>query len=139
MRRALPVFPPALALALALAMPPAAQAAQQQPAQTGFDAPRSFAALAKAKLPAVVNISTTQRIEGTARPGAPDLPPGAKPPGMPDLPPGSPLEDFFEQFMGRMMPNMPPRELTALGSGFVVDPAGYVVTNNLVVEGADDI
>src|SRR6185437_12098686 len=53
------------------------------------------------------------------------------------LPPGSPLEDLFKNFVGPKS-NLP-RHVTSLGSGFIVDPAGYVVTNNHVIENSDQI
>ena len=98
-------------------------------------APDSFADLADKLLPAVVNISTTQVVEG--RSNAPD---------MPQFPPGSPFEDFFKDFFDRA-PNghaQPQRrKATSLGSGFIIDYRNngdaYVVTNNHVVEGADEV
>jgi serine protease Do len=89
-------------------------------------APESFAGLAARLLPAVVNISTTQVIRG--RNG----------PELPKLPPGSPFEEFFKKFHDRNGPQRE-RRATSLGSGFIIDPAGYVVTNNHVIEGADEI
>ena len=56
---------------------------------------------------------------------------------MPQLPPGSPLEDLFKNFLGPK-PNTP-RHVTSLGSGFIIDPAGYIVTNNHVIEDSDQI
>ncbi len=92
-------------------------------------APDSFADLAARLLPAVVNISTTQvvkRGEGT--------------PQMPRLPPGSPFEDFFKEFFERQQRQNPPnRRSTSLGSGFVIDSSGLIVTNNHVIAGADEI
>ena len=91
-------------------------------------APESFADLAQQLLPKVVNISTTQVVEGRG---------GME---MPQLPPGSPFEEFFKEFFDRN-PNQPQRQrrATSLGSGFVVDAAGYVVTNNHVIQDADEI
>jgi serine protease Do len=96
--------------------------------------PGSFADLAEKLLPAVVNISTTQVIK--RRNG----------PTMPQLPPGSPFEDFFREFMDRNQQQGEPRRqrnATSLGSGFVVDIGkngdAYVITNNHVIEGADEI
>ena len=88
-------------------------------------APDSFADLVTKLLPTVVNISTSQTLKAP--------PPSA----MPQLPPGSPLEDLFKNFLG---PNSNrPRHVTSLGSGFIIDPSGYVVTNNHVIEDSDQI
>jgi serine protease Do len=98
-------------------------------------APESFADLVVKVKPAVVNISTTQKAEGGAREAIPQ---------MPDLPEDSPLRDFFEKFFQNRpgapgQPSRPERKVNALGSGFIVDPAGYVVTNNHVIAKATDI
>src|SRR5258705_3906823 len=100
-------------------------------------APESFAELAEQLLPSVVNISTTQTVKsdgGRERAG----------PEVPQLPPGSPLEEFFRDFFDRGVPKggrpeAQPRKSTSLGSGFIIDPAGYVVTNNHVIADADEI
>ncbi len=92
-------------------------------------APDSFADLAERLLPAVVNISTTQTLKNPER--APD---------MPQFPPGSPFEEFFKDFMEKHAnPDAAPRRATALGSGFIIDPSGLVVTNNHVIADADEI
>jgi len=90
-------------------------------------APESFSGLAKTLLPTVVNVSTTQTIEGRA------------PQVMPQLPPGSPFEDFFKDFFDRNNNQQRPHKATSLGSGFIVDSRGYVVTNNHVIQDADEI
>ena len=87
-------------------------------------APDSFADLAAKLLPTVVNISTSQTLKAPAQ-------------QIPDLPPGSPLEDLFKNFLGPK-PNAP-RHVTSLGSGFIIDPAGFIVTNNHVIEDSDQI
>ncbi|MGQ0675858.1 MAG: DegQ family serine endoprotease [Rhodospirillales bacterium] len=98
-------------------------------------APDGFADLVVKVKPAVVNISTTQRAEG-ARPEAM--------PQMPDLPEDSPFREVFERFFNQRpgAPGgtpRPERRVNALGSGFIIDPSGYVVTNNHVVAKATDI
>jgi serine protease Do len=90
-------------------------------------APESFSALAKQLLPTVVNISTTQTVEGRGQME------------MPQLPPGSPFEDFFKDFFDRNNPQQRSRKATSLGSGFIVDAKGFVVTNNHVIQDADEI
>ncbi|HZK91386.1 MAG TPA: DegQ family serine endoprotease [Stellaceae bacterium] len=103
-------------------------------------APESFADLADRLLPAVVNISTTQNVKTEQHSGKTT-------PDMPQFPPGSPFEDFFKDFFnhnhpqggGKGQPQAETRKATSLGSGFIVDPAGYVVTNNHVIADADSI
>jgi serine protease Do len=88
-------------------------------------APDSFADLANRLLPSVVNIATSQTLKA---------PPRA---AMPQLPPGSPLEDLFKNFLGPKQGT--PRHVTSLGSGFIIDPSGYIVTNNHVIEDSDQV
>jgi serine protease Do len=107
----------------ALVIPPALPAAAQS-------APASFADLSARLLPSVVNISTTQTIKRGEGPSA----------QRPQLPPGSPFEDFFREFFDRQQRRgTPSRRATSLGSGFIIDAAGYVVTNNHVIAEADEI
>ncbi len=94
-------------------------------ATAGLARSDSFAPLVERVSPAVVNITTTTLIEG--RPGFEGI-----------VPKGSPFEEFFKEFQDRNGGNRP-RRSTALGSGFVISEDGYVVTNNHVIEGADEI
>jgi serine protease Do len=109
--------------------------------------PENIADTAEAVIDAVVNISTKQTV---------DISGGG---AMPQLPPGSPFEEFFEEFFknrrgqggpgGQGTPGAPgrqgggegstPRRINSLGSGFIIDPAGFVVTNNHVIADADEV
>ena len=89
---------------------------------TAQNYPSSFADLAEKLMPSVVNISTTQVITTRTNP-------------FPfEFPPGSPFEDMFRDFGEPQQ-----RRTSALGSGFIIDNDGRVVTNNHVIQGAEDI
>ena len=97
--------------------------------------PEGIADVAEQVIDAVVNISTKQKV---------DLNSGG---AMPQLPPGSPFEEFFEEFFkNRRGPGQGPngnapqsRRVNSLGSGFIIDAEGYVVTNNHVIADADEV
>ena len=108
-----------LALALVFMAAPLSQAFARP-------APDSFADLAAKLLPTVVSIATSQTLK---QPG-----PQA---GMPNIPPGSPLADLFKNFLGPQ--NQPPRHVMSLGTGFIIDPSGLIVTNNHVIEEGEHI
>jgi serine protease Do len=115
----------------------------QRPLGTNMPTPPmpSFAELAERLLPAVVNISTTQTVKTErnqqGQPGAPNR----RGPEIPQFPPGSPFEEFFRDFFDRQQrPDSPaPRRAQSLGSGFIIDPSGYIVTNNHVIAEADEV
>ncbi|MCS6921065.1 MAG: Do family serine endopeptidase [Elioraea sp.] len=118
----------AIGLASPLAAPPALARA----------VPESFADLAERLLPSVVNISTTQTVvAGRERQG----------PETPQFPPGSPFEEFFREFFDRQQrqgqgPQQRPRRAQSLGSGFIIayeNGEGFIVTNNHVIDGADEV
>jgi serine protease Do len=117
-----------LAIGLIAAMPAGTALAQQLP---------SLADEAEKLLPAVVDIASTQKAGSASGPAL----------NLPDLPPDAPFKDFFDDFFknkrggGEQTPGAPEGApgATSLGSGYVIDSAGIIVTNNHVVEGADSI
>ncbi len=96
--------------------------------------PESFSGLAKKVTPAVVNIASAHEVTGSED-QTPDMPF--------NFPEGSPFEKFFKQFRDQSGKNeggkRQPHMATGLGSGFIIDPTGYVVTNNHVVDGGKDV
>ena len=88
--------------------------------------PDSFADIISPLLDSVVSIASTTIIE-------------EKREQIPQFPEGSPFEDFFKDYFDQIDPNTTKRPLIGLGSGFIIDEEGIVVTNNHVIEGADEI
>ncbi len=112
----------AVALAAILLATPYATRAQTR-------GPDNVADVAERVQSAVVNISTSQNVNPSQ---------GVQ---MPQLPPGSPFEEFFEEFFKNRSDDDPKRQrkVSSLGSGFVIDPSGIVITNNHVIAEADEI
>src|SRR6516225_805591 len=123
-----PIIRSLLAAAFAMAL---AFAAAQPAAARG---PENIADVAEQVIDAVVNISTSQKVDSRIS-------------GLPDLPPGSPMEEFFDEFFknrrggrgGGDNQDHAPHRVNSLGSGFIIDPSGLVVTNNHVIADADEI
>ena len=109
-----------LGLAASMTAPALAQQPVDRPGLSGED----FSALAKRLMPSVVNISTRQTV--------------ARGDGLPAYGPNSPLNEFND-LLGRGGGRESMRRQSSLGSGFIIDAQGFVVTNNHVIEGADEI
>ena len=94
----------------------------------GRAAPDSFADLVEDLVPAVVSIASTTIVERqTEQP-------------IPQFPEGSPFDEFFRDYFNREQRRSPSqRPLVGLGSGFIIDESGIIVTNNHVIEAADEI
>ena len=119
-----------------LSPPSFAQNATQNLPQI-FQPPNSLADLAENLLGSVVNISTSQNLQAS--------PPSRTPrPQAPQAPEGSPFQDFFDEYFDNR-PNTPnnrgnrQRSVQSLGSGFVIDATGIIITNNHVIASADEI
>ena len=104
--------------ALAAALPGRSPLEAQQP---------SFADLAEGLIDSVVNISTSQTVAGQR-----SVP-------LPNLPEDSPFQEFFQEFFDRNQQQPRARRVNSLGSGFVIDTSGVIVTNAHVIEDADQI
>ena len=89
--------------------------------------PQSVADLAEKLQKAVVNISTRQKLKKPKRQQ------------LPSVPEGTPFEEFFREFFNKRRQQGPRRRPTSLGSGFVIDPSGLIVTNNHVIQGGSEI
>jgi serine protease Do len=118
-----------LGLALASTQIKCSEGAPQAPVATAdFHTPASFTQLAETVSPAVVNISASKVVKDS-----PVMRHFSSPFGEED-----PFKDFFEKFFGDQGPQREMRQ-RSLGSGFVIDPGGFILTNNHVVEKADAI
>jgi len=93
--------------------------------------PQSVADLAESLMDAVVNISITQNTKAEGDEGVPT----------PNLPKDAPFQDLFDDYFKKRNDDgaNTARKVTSLGSGFVIDPTGFIVTNNHVIEGASEI
>ncbi|MEZ2127112.1 MULTISPECIES: Do family serine endopeptidase [unclassified Sinorhizobium] len=131
---AAPAAPAPATPSQALPVPPTPQAPALSaptpaiPAPGIPNGPASVADLAAGLLDAVVNISTSQKVKDDEGNGP-----------APRIPEGSPFQEFFDDFFKGQREGRSNHNVNSLGSGFVIDSSGYIVTNNHVIEGADDI
>ncbi|OQW55271.1 MAG: serine protease [Proteobacteria bacterium SG_bin9] len=114
--------------------------------------PDGIADVAEKVISAVVNISTSQTVDARGQGGGESQQQGrnnnnnqnSERGANPQVPPGSPFEEFFDDFFKNRPPggrggNQQARKVSSLGSGFIIDPAGIVITNNHVIADADEV